>query len=96
MAWCQRLLVTLVQKRYTSDEGPMIKKLSAIGNDLGVMIDGAILDLLDINQDTPLEVKTDGEVLIIRPLRNSRREQVLAAAHRVMDAHEETFRKLAE
>lgn len=48
----------------------MIKKLSAVGNSLGLIIDRPILELLDITKDTLLEVKTDGEALIIRPARS--------------------------
>jgi antitoxin MazE len=75
----------------------VIKKLSAVGNSLGLIIEGPILDLLDITKDTLLEVKTDGEALIIRPVRQaSQPERVLAAADEIMDAHAETFRKLAK
>lgn len=75
----------------------MIKKLSTVGNSLGLIIDRPILELLDITKDTPLEIKTDGEALIIRPVRKkSQTDKVLAAADEVMDVHEETFRKLAK
>jgi len=74
----------------------MIKKLSAIGNSLGLIIERPILELLDIDRDTPLEVRTDGEALIIRPLRKNRSARLEAAAERMMDAHDETMRKLAK
>ncbi|MCA9535962.1 MAG: AbrB/MazE/SpoVT family DNA-binding domain-containing protein [Myxococcales bacterium] len=75
----------------------MIKKLSAVGNSLGLIIDRPILDLLDITKDTPLEVRTDGDALIIRPVRTAPlMDRALAAADRLMDAHEETHRKLAK
>jgi antitoxin MazE len=45
----------------------VIKKLSPVGNSLGLIIEKPILDLLNINKDTPLEIRTDGEALIIRP-----------------------------
>ncbi len=38
----------------------MVKKLSAVGNSLGLIIERPILELLDITKDTPLEVRTDG------------------------------------
>jgi antitoxin MazE len=60
--------------------------LSAVGNSLGLIIERPILELLDITKDTPLEIKTDGEALIIRPLKKAR----------LMDVHDETFRKLAK
>lgn len=49
----------------------MIKKLCAIGNSLGFIIERPILELLKIDQDTPLEVRTDGESLIITQSRSS-------------------------
>lgn len=74
----------------------MIKKLTAIGNSLGLIIERPILELLDIDKDTPLEVKTDGEALIIRPAKESRRQRVRRATERMMDRHDETLRKLAK
>jgi len=75
----------------------MVKKLSAVGNSLGLIIERPILELLDITKDTPLEVTTDGEALIIRPVRKvPLMDRALAAADRMMDAHEETYRKLAK
>jgi antitoxin MazE len=74
----------------------MIKKLITIGNSLGLIIERPILELLDIDKDTPLEVRTDGEVLIISPQRRSRSARLKATAERVMDAHDETMRKLAK
>jgi antitoxin MazE len=74
----------------------MIKKLSAIGNSLGIIIERPILELLNIDRDTPLDVSTDGEALIIRPTRMEQKERVKASAARMMDAHNETLRKLAE
>ncbi len=74
----------------------MIKNLTPIGNSLGLIIDRPILELLNITRDTALEIKTDGEALIIRPQRNSRAERVRAAAGRAMDAHAGAFEKLAK
>jgi antitoxin component of MazEF toxin-antitoxin module len=74
----------------------MIKKLSAVGNSLGVIIERPILELLDITKDTPLEVKTDGEALIIRPVKLGKKERVRESAKRMMTVHEKTLRKLAK
>jgi antitoxin component of MazEF toxin-antitoxin module len=74
----------------------MIKRLTAIGNSLGLIIERPILELLDIDKETPLEVRTDGEMLIIRPQRRNRSARLKAAAKRMMDAHDETMRKLAK
>lgn len=74
-----------------------LTKLTAVGNSLGLIIERPILELLDITEDTPLEVTTDGESLMIRPVRKATlMDRALAAADRLMDAHEETYRKLAK
>lgn len=73
----------------------MRKKLSTIGNSLGVVIEKPILELLDIDRETELEMTTDGHRLIIEPVRH-RRKRLIASAKKVMDAHDQTFRKLAK
>lgn len=74
----------------------MIKKLSTIGNSLGLVIERPILELLDITKDTPLEIKTDGEALIIRPVKASKRDRIRQSTKRMMAVHDATLRKLAK
>ena len=74
----------------------MVKTLSAIGNSLGLIIEKPILELLNITRDTKLEVKTDGEALIIRPVREAHRSRLQRATERLMDQHDDTLQKLAE
>ncbi|ABS27000.1 AbrB/MazE/SpoVT family DNA-binding domain-containing protein [Anaeromyxobacter sp. Fw109-5] len=74
----------------------MRKKLSAIGNSLGIVIEKPILELLDIDRETELDMRTDGERLIIEPIRGAKRAKVKAAAQRAMAAHDATLRKLAK
>ncbi len=74
----------------------LVKKLTVVGNSLGLIIDRPILELLDITRDTPLEVRTDGESLILRPVRAAPLvDRALAAADELMDVHADTYRKLA-
>jgi antitoxin component of MazEF toxin-antitoxin module len=76
----------------------MTKKLQAIGNSAGIIIDKPILELLGITQDTDLELTTDGERLIITPLKaaQGRRQKLAKAQARNLRNHEKTFRKLAK
>lgn len=79
----------------------MRKKLSAIGNSLGVVIEKPILELLNIGRETELEVTTDGNRLVFEPVRNNnnnnnKREKIKKAHAKVMGVHAETFRKLAK
>jgi len=46
----------------------MIKKLSKYGNSKAIVIDKPILELLGIDENTELEISTDGESLLIRPV----------------------------
>lgn len=74
----------------------MRKKLSAIGNSLGIVIEKPILELLDIDRDTELDMRTDGERLIIEPVKGAKRNKVKASLRRAMAAHDATLRKLAK
>ena len=47
----------------------MLKKLINHGNSKAIVIPKAILELLDIEAETTLKVKTDGESLIMTPVR---------------------------
>ena len=51
----------------------MVKKLTKHGNSLALVIDRAILELLKIDADTPLDISTDGETLTISPVRDKKR-----------------------
>jgi len=74
----------------------MRKKLSAVGNSLGIVIEKPILELLDIDRETELDMRTDGERLIIEPVRSAKRGKVKASVRRAMTAHDATLRKLAK
>lgn len=73
----------------------MRKKLSAVGNSFGLVIEKPILELLSIDRDTELEMTTDGERLIIEPVR-PRKKNLRASAEKIMKKHDATFRKLAK
>jgi antitoxin component of MazEF toxin-antitoxin module len=74
----------------------MKKRLTYIGNSLGLVIEKPILELLNITQETELEMTTDGKRLIIEPLRPHRKRRLADAAKGAMDTHEDTFRRLAK
>jgi antitoxin component of MazEF toxin-antitoxin module len=58
----------------------MVKRLAKHGNSLALVIDRGVLDLLDIDGDTPLSVTTDGKCLIVTPVREPQREKRFRAA----------------
>ena len=52
----------------TSDGGVrMIKKSTTHGNSLALVLDRGVLDLQEIEADTPLNIKTDRKCLIVTP-----------------------------
>ena len=75
----------------------MIKYLTTHGNSSALVIDKPILELLNIDQKTALKVTTDGNVLIISPVRDKSREKKFKSIVKEMHKrHANTFRKLAE
>ena len=54
----------------------MIKKLTAHGNSSALVIEKAILDLLNINLKTPLQISTDGRSIVISPVEKEAREKL--------------------
>ncbi len=53
----------------------MVKRLTKHGNSLALVIDRGVLNLLDIDADTPLTVTTDGTSLIVTPVRDRQRQK---------------------
>ncbi|MBI4268004.1 MAG: AbrB/MazE/SpoVT family DNA-binding domain-containing protein [Chloroflexi bacterium] len=53
----------------------MLKKLTKHGNSLALVIDKGVLDILDIDDKTLLEISTDGTLLLISPVRDEERSR---------------------
>lgn len=54
----------------------LIKKLSKQGNSYSLIIDKALIELLDIDIETPLQLSTkDGVSLVITPIRDELMEK---------------------
>jgi antitoxin component of MazEF toxin-antitoxin module len=75
----------------------MTKKLTRTGNSLALVLEKALLEATGIDDQTPLEVSTDGDVIIVSPVRSKRRtaklKKILEGLHR---DHAGAFRRLAE
>ena len=75
----------------------MTKKLVRHGNSLALVIDKAILELLRIDHDTPLELITDGDVIVIKPERDEEVSDEIRAVHEEMAArYGKVFERLAK
>jgi antitoxin MazE len=64
----------------------MVKKLTKTGNSLALVLDKPLLEQLGIDADTPLEIASDGEVLVISPVREKKRTERLRGLVERMDA----------
>jgi antitoxin component of MazEF toxin-antitoxin module len=75
----------------------MPKKLTRTGNSLALVLDRPILEATGIHEDTPLEISTDGDVIVVSPVRSKRRtsklKKILDELHK---EHAGAFRRLAE
>jgi antitoxin MazE len=75
----------------------MVKTLTRTGNSLALVLDKTLLEATGIGADTQLEVSTDGDVIVISPVRSAKRT---AKLRRILDEldreHAGAFRRLAE
>jgi len=55
----------------------MRKTLIKHGNSYALVIDKPILELLQVTPDTPLELTTNGDSLVVSPVRDKARQQRL-------------------
>jgi antitoxin component of MazEF toxin-antitoxin module len=78
-------------------ENTMANTLVPHGEDLAIVIDRKMLQEWNINEDTPLEVAFDGEVLMIKPLREGDQdERFQQALERTNQKYARGLRRLAE
>lgn len=78
----------------------MIKTLTKHGNSYALVIDKPILELLGIQPDSQLELRTDGRVLTISPVTapapKARAARIAAALDKVNARHGKTLKRLAK
>lgn len=75
----------------------MTKTLIKHGNSLALVIDKPILEMLQISADTPLELTTDGDSILIVPVRDKKRQKKLRASlDKINRKFGDDLRRLAE
>ena len=75
----------------------MVKTLTKHGNSYALVIDRAILELLHMDPEQPLELSTDGTALTIRPARDGGRASRLKdSLERVNARHGKALKRLGE
>lgn len=74
----------------------MIKRLTRHGNSLALVLDKGVIELLNIDIDTPLEISTDGSLLLISPVRDEKRKrQFKDALEKTNTRYGRTLKRLA-
>lgn len=75
----------------------MQKTLIKHGNSLALVIDKPILEMLQITPDTKLELTTNGDAILVTPVRDTKRQARLRAAlAKINDQFGDDLKKLAE
>ena len=75
----------------------MTKTLIKHGNSLALVIDKPVLEMLRITADTPLELTTDGDSLLVSPVRDKARQKRLQASlGKINRRFGDDLRRLAE
>ena len=75
----------------------MLKKLTRHGNSLALVIDKGVLDILNIDAGTPLEISTDGTLLLIAPVRDeNRRSQFHGSLEKANAKYGRVLKRLAD
>jgi antitoxin component of MazEF toxin-antitoxin module len=73
----------------------MQTRLKEVGEDLALVLDRSTWNELGLDGETEIEIAVDDTGIHIRQSPDGHRERVLESARRMMEVHEETFRKLA-
>jgi antitoxin component of MazEF toxin-antitoxin module len=75
----------------------MSKRLTKIGNSLGLVLERPLLERLGIDAKTELEISSDGTVIVIAPKRGKRGGRKLKEVSDWMfEKYAGAFKKLAE
>jgi len=75
----------------------MVKTLTRHGNSYALVIDKPILELLRVSPETPFEIMTDGQSLVLTPLRDPKLEKKFERALKgVHDRFGRAMKRLAE
>lgn len=75
----------------------MVKTLTRHGNSYALVIDKPILELLHATPETPFEIVTDGQCLVLTPVRNRAEEKKFQEAlEKVHTRFGRAMKRLAE
>lgn len=75
----------------------MMKKLTRTGNSIAVVLDKPLLEELGLDENSEVEVSTNGQIIVITPKRTSARERRFRnAADKINRKYAGLFKRLSE
>jgi antitoxin component of MazEF toxin-antitoxin module len=75
----------------------MVKKLIQHGNSVALIIDKPILEMLNITNETPFELSTDGKNIILSPqMEYTQENNILISLEKINKQYSNVLRKLGE
>lgn len=75
----------------------MIKKLTKSGNSVALVLDKGLLEAANLNPNEPVQISTDGTVIVIAPVpKESRRKKLERGSELMHRKYAGAFKRLAE
>jgi len=75
----------------------MVKTLIKHGNSMALVIDKSILEMLRVTADTPLELTTNGDSILISPIRpKDRQNRLRKSLEKINRKYSDDLKRLAE
>ena len=75
----------------------MIKKLTRTGNSVAVVLDKPLLEAVGLDEDSEVEISTNGQVIVLTPKRDSAREEKFRkAVEKINRKYAGLFRRLSQ
>jgi antitoxin MazE len=75
---------------------PLVKKLIRVGDSTGVILDRAILQRVDIEPDSEVEVSVEGNAIVIRPYRCASDDDARVAGRKVIRKRRRLLERLSK
>ncbi len=75
---------------------PFVKKLTKMGNSTGLILDRPILQQLDIQPDSEVEVSVENDAIVIRPHRHASDDDARAAGRKVIQNRRRLLERLSK
>ena len=75
---------------------PFVKKLSRLGNSTGLILDRPILQQVDIEPDSEVEVSVENNAIVIRPHRYTSDDDARAAGRKLIQKRRHLLERLSK